>query len=90
MGKVAITMKVLPSDVKVNLEEISKKVQERLKRDCEIYKVSMEPIAFGINALVFLFLRDESLGTEDLVEDILKIKGVGDVVISDISLVYGV
>ncbi len=89
MGKVAITMKVLPSDVKVNLEEVSKKVQERLKKDCEIYKVKIEPIAFGINALVFLFLRDETLGTEDLVEDISKIEGVGDVVISDISLVHG-
>ncbi|MCW1301441.1 MAG: elongation factor 1-beta [Candidatus Nanoarchaeia archaeon] len=87
MGKVAVVLKVLPNSVEVNLEELTEEILQAIPEDCQLLKVEAEPIGFGINSLVFTITRDEELGISDVEEKIKSIEGVGDVIVSNITLI---
>ncbi len=86
MAKVVITMKVLPDSPERNLDELRKAVEEKIKSEGgAIYKESIEPIAFGINAIVIAFVLDEDRGSEGVLEKVKAIEGTGDVQITDMT-----
>ena len=85
MAKMIVTIKVLPDSPKRDLGELKKKVEKIIEEEGKLYKESIEPIAFGINALVFIYIIDESKGTEEIENKIKKIEGVGDINISDMT-----
>lgn len=85
MAKMIVTIKVLPDSPERDLNELRKKVEEIIKEEGKLYKESIEPIAFGINAMVFVYIVDESKGTEGIENKIKGIEGVGDVNISDMT-----
>ncbi len=86
MAKVVITMKVLPDSPERNLEELRKQVEEKIKSEGGVlYKESIEPIAFGISAVVISFIMDEDKGSEGVLEAVRSIEGTGDVQISDMT-----
>ena len=86
MAQVAITLKILPEDPKVNLEEIGEATRRILIKHGKIASIRIEPIAYGINAIVFVFIREESRGgTEEIEEEIKRIRGISEVRIDDIT-----
>ncbi len=86
MAKVVITIKVLPDSPERNLDELRKKVEEKIiSEGGKLYKEHIEPIAFGINAIVISFIMDESKGTESVENSIKSVEGTGDVHISDMT-----
>lgn len=87
MGKVGITVKVLPKDVDVDFEKIKKDILSlKEKLGAEDIKISEVPIAFGLKAIIVGIVREESLGTEGIEEEISKIDGVGEVRIESATL----
>jgi len=76
MANVILTLRVLPQNVEVNLDEVKEKIEEKLQPE----KIEKEPIAFGLTALkVVKFVKDEA-GEVERCEKILKeIEGVGEV-----------
>ena len=86
MATIIVTLKALPDSPERDLNELKKKIEEIIKEgEGKLYKESIEPIAFGINAMVFVYMIDESKGTEEIENKIKGLEGIGDVNISDMT-----
>ncbi|MEM4499814.1 MAG: elongation factor 1-beta [Candidatus Woesearchaeota archaeon] len=90
MGSVIITLKILPSDPEIDLEEIYEKVLQVLEKhqvntDPSMIRKEIEPIAFGISALIVKFIYPEEKGLPDVIEeDVKSIEGVDEASFIDI------
>ncbi|MCW1296257.1 MAG: elongation factor 1-beta [Candidatus Parvarchaeota archaeon] len=86
MAQVAVTLKILPENPNIKLEEIGEATRQILNKHGKIANIRIQPIAYGINAIVFTFIMDESKGgTEKIEEEIRKIKGISDVSVDDVT-----
>ena len=86
MANVIATMKIMPDSPDRDLEELSKKIEEKISEFGKVYKKSMQPVAFGLKALVFAVMMEEKAGgTEPLEEGIRNIEGINDVQITDVT-----
>ncbi len=91
MAKVVVTLKIMPESPKVNLDNLQKKILEKIKNtlgDTET-KVEREAIGFGLNALKVLFVMDESKKTDDIENSVKKIKEVQSVNVTDVRRAIG-
>ena len=90
MARVVITLKTNldpDSDLEHIKEEANNKIEEF---GGEVGKVEIEEIAFGLKAVKFIFILDESKGsTEALENDIATIEGVSSVEITDVRRTIG-
>ncbi len=92
MGTAVVTVKVMPESPETDLEKIQEEVAKIVRefageRDT---KASIEPLAFGLKALNFIFVMDEDLGSPDVVaEKVEMIEGVQSAEISDVRRAVG-
>ena len=92
MADVVITMKIMPESPDIDLEQIKVKALEKIKAftEMENYKTSEEALAFGLKALVIIFVMFEGKGTTDELEaDIEKIEGIASVEVTDVRRTIG-
>lgn len=81
MGEVAVTVRLMPESVDVDLSKLEAEVRARIKA----HSVQREPIAFGLEALrVVAVVPDAAGGTEPLERELASIKGVGNVQVLDV------
>jgi elongation factor 1-beta len=64
MAKVAVTYKLMPRGVEVDLDEL----EQRVRKIAEVRSVVREPIAFGLHALRVTVLVEDAAGESDRVE----------------------
>jgi elongation factor 1-beta len=83
MGKVAVTVKIMPEGVDVDLEKVKEEVRKRI----EVKDLKEVPIAFGLKAVEVLVLTDDEKGSEWIVERLSNIEGVSRVEIEKVTLV---
>ena len=83
MGKVAVTVKIMPEGVDVDLEKVKEEVRKRI----EVKDLKEVPIAFGLKAVEVLVLTDDEKGSEWIVERLSDIEGVSRVEIEKVTLV---
>ena len=92
MSKVIITLKIMPESVDINLNELESKIKKEIfkfSKNKEI-KIEVEPVAFGLKALKFIFVMDEKLGsTENLENKISTLEGVNSVQVTDVRRAIG-
>uniref|UniRef100_A0A7J2TJY3 Elongation factor 1-beta n=1 Tax=Archaeoglobus fulgidus TaxID=2234 RepID=A0A7J2TJY3_ARCFL len=87
MGKVFVKLKVMPSDVDVDLNKIKEEIAKMKIKDVEFRDMAIKPIAFGLKALAVLAVMPDSEGLIDsLVAEIGKIEGVESVEVEDMEL----
>ena len=92
MGTAVVTVKVMPESVDVDLEKIQEEVTKIVKefagdRDT---KAEIEPVAFGLKALNYIFVMDEDLGSPDVVaEKVQELEGVQSAEVSDVRRAIG-
>ena len=80
MGRIVTSIKILPEDIIIKLDQIKEDIKKSLPKTCQIHKFVEEPIAFGLVALIAHIIIPESEGQLDKVETILKqVKGVGQI-----------
>lgn len=90
MAEVIITFKIMPEDLEVDLKKLEKEVIDFLNKQGEVGKVEREKIAFGLEALIVFFIRDESKGSTDFIEDIMRnMDGVQSVEVTDVRRAIG-
>jgi elongation factor 1-beta len=91
MTQVIVTIKVMPEGPGTNLKELEDKIKPKIQEfGGEVGKIEQEPIAFGLKALIFKFVMDESLGsTEELEENIKNLDFVNSVEVTDIRRAVG-
>jgi len=81
LGKIFVSMKVFPSDVNIDLEELKKRIRQSLPESASMRKVQEEPVAFGLVALILhIVIPEEESGIMELLEERIKgIEGVSQV-----------
>ena len=86
MAEVIITIKIMPENPDVSLEELETKVKDQIReftKDEGEMKTEVEPVAFGLKALKIIFVMDESLGSPDPLAE--SIEGFEDVISAEIT-----
>lgn len=91
MAKVIITLKVNLESPQTNIEKVKAKVTEMITSfDGDVGKIEIEEVAFGLKALKFVFILDESKGgTESLESDIEVLEEVSSVEVTDVRRAVG-
>lgn len=90
MGIAAIKIKIMPIAVESNLDSIEKKVKTiLLEKKALNVQSKKQAIAFGLNALIFLFAWQEDVSTDDLLDSLRKIQDVNSAEIIDFRRAFG-
>ena len=91
MATVFCTLKIMPASVDVSLKEIEGKAKEKIKNfGGDVAAVEIEPIAFGLNAVMISFFVDEKKGSPDPVADeIAEMEGIASATIVDVRRTIG-
>lgn len=81
LAQVMVSVKIFPSDVSSDLNQLRESVRKTLEGKASIYKFEQEPIAFGLEALIaHILLPEDQGGQMDEVEERLRqIGGVSEV-----------
>jgi len=90
MGLAVVKMKLMPISPDVNLDEIKEKA-EKIINDAEAKgtKTEIEPVAFGLNALIIMFGWDEEKDLDNLEKTLKEIENVNSVEMIDIRRAIG-
>jgi elongation factor 1-beta len=87
MADVIIKLKVMPTGPDVDLAKLQDACEAAVKKFGAkfINSVNQEPVAFGLKALVIVFLADEqNTNTDSLEADVRKIGGVNSAEVVDV------
>ena len=86
MTRLVARIRILPAEAESNLETVIQSIKASIPQGMEMKGHAMEPIAFGLNAIVGDFLLDDAEGQMDKLEDSIKnIEGVGEIEVMNIS-----
>ena len=92
MANVVVTIKIMPSSPDIDLEKIKQEAREKIMSFTGIdeFRYSVEPIAFGLKALIITTLSPEEKGDLEPIEKSLSsIEGVESVQIIDVRRAVG-
>lgn len=76
MGEVALTVKIMPESMEIDLEKLQSRLEGIIPESVKIMGTEVVPVAFGLKALLInLVMPDES--PDELIEKISDTEGVG-------------
>lgn len=85
MGKVAVSFRIMPEDVEVDLGGIQAAIRKALGG--RLKKLDVRPVAFGLKAIEVIVVVDDASGEVETVEaSLAAIPGVGGVETTEVSL----
>jgi elongation factor 1-beta len=86
MARLVVRIRILPAEAESNLEEVVELIGKSVPEGMELKTSSMEPIAFGLKAIIGDFLLDDAEGQMDKLEESIKqVDGVGEIEVMNIS-----
>jgi elongation factor 1-beta len=86
MARLIARIRVMPADAESNLDNVVQSLKSSLPEGMEMKGHAMEPIAFGLKAVVGDFLLEDAEGQMDQLEDSIKnVEGVGEIEVMNIS-----
>jgi elongation factor 1-beta len=86
LGNIIVRVKILPESIETKPEELLNKVEKSITKVASVQRHAVEPIAFGLNALIVDFrIEDAEGGTDPLEEAISKVEGVGSMEVLGVS-----
>lgn len=86
MARLVVRIRILPAEAESNLEEVVEIMRKSVPEGMELKSSSMEPIAFGLKAIIGDFLLDDAEGQMDKLEEAIKrVQGVGEIEVMNIS-----
>ncbi|MBI2138033.1 elongation factor 1-beta [Candidatus Woesearchaeota archaeon] len=92
MASVVITLKAMPDSPETDIERIKNNCVPLIKEfsHTDEVKCGIEPIAFGLKAVTFMFVMDESIGsTEKLEQQIRALDGISSIEVVDVRRAIG-
>jgi elongation factor 1-beta len=85
MGKVAVSFRIMPEGVEVDLDRLQSAVRKSLGG--RLKKLEVTPVAFGLKAVEAIVVVDDASGEIEAVEAALGgIPGVGGVQTTEVTL----
>lgn len=90
-ASVIITLRVMPVGVETDLKILENSVREKIRKfiDDEGIRAEKKPIAFGLNAVEFMFVMDENKNLGELEEIIRALDHVENVETIDVRRAVG-
>ncbi|MDQ4101981.1 MAG: elongation factor 1-beta [Thermoproteota archaeon] len=86
MARLVVRIRILPAEAESNLEEVVDVIRKSVPEGMELKSSLMEPIAFGLKAIIGDFLLDDAEGQMDKLEESIKrVQGVGEIEVMNIS-----
>ena len=86
MAQLVARIRIMPADAESNLDSVVQAMKTSMPQGMEMKGHAVEPIAFGLKAIVGDFLLEDAEGQMDkLEESIKKIGGVGEIEVMNIS-----
>lgn len=92
MAKVILTLKLMPENPEVNLDVVAGQAESMINNytDTVEIKKELEPLAFGLKALKFMFVMEEGKGSPDELEkQLTEIDGVQSAETIDVRRAVG-
>jgi len=84
MGKVGMTLRIMPEDATMDMEALKEKVTKVVPGDIKVGRMEIVPVAFGLQALkVALVMEDAS--PDELEQVLSSIEGVQSVEIEQLG-----
>ena len=88
MGMTAVKVKIMPSSIEVNLEDIKKQIPGKLEKAKNI-SIEEQEIAFGLKAIMLTFAWPEEQDTDIIENSLAEIENVSSVEILDYRRAFG-
>ncbi len=86
MARLVARIRILPAEAESNLETVIDSMKNSMPQGMEMKGHAMEPIAFGLKAIVGDFLLEDAEGQMDKLEESIRgIDGVGEIEVMNIS-----
>lgn len=86
MTRLVARIRILPAEAESNLDSVVLSIKSSMPEGMEMKGHAMEPIAFGLNAIVGDFLLDDAEGQMDRLEESIKsVEGVGEIEVTNVS-----
>ena len=86
MARLIARIRIMPADAESNLDNVVNSMKSSMPEGMEMKGHAIEPIAFGLKAIVGDFMLEDAEGQMDKLEDsIKKIEGVGEIEVMNIS-----
>ena len=86
MTRLLARIRILPADAESNLDMVIKTLKNKVPKDMELKSYMIEPIAFGLNAIIADFLLEDAEGEMDRLENSVRnTEGVGEIEVINIS-----
>lgn len=90
MGVMAVKIKIMPESLETDLMKIEEEVKKMMERNgVKNPKFEVQPIAFGLKALIVLFGWPEEKEFEGFENSLVKIKGVSSIEVIDMRRAIG-
>ena len=90
MGIMAVKVKIMPKSLETDLVKIEEEVRVVMKtRGVKNPKFEVQPIAFGLKALIVLFGWPEEKEFEGFENSLMKIKGISSIKVIDMRRAIG-
>ena len=90
MGVVAVKIKVMPDSPEIDIKGIEQDVKNLIEKEgVKNPQFEIQPIAFGLKAIIVMFGWPEEKELEELEEKLRKIKNVSSVQLIDIRRAIG-
>jgi elongation factor 1-beta len=90
MGNISVKIKLMPSSVETNLEEIKEKSKAILEeKSGKNVRFEEEPIAFGLKAIIVFFIWPEEKELESIEKSLEEIENVNSLQVLDIRKTIG-
>ena len=84
----AVKVKIMPSSIEVNLEDIKKQIPGKLEKAKNI-SIEEQEIAFGLKAIMLTFAWPEEQDTDIIENSLAEIENVSSVEILDYRRTFG-
>jgi len=86
MADIVVRVKVLPEDIETKPEKTIEDIRASTKGVASLMRYKVEPVAFGLNALIVDFgIEDREGGTDPLENALLSTKGISQVDVLGVS-----
>jgi len=86
MAQLLLLVKILPTGVEIDLDQVAKKIKEALKDGITLRKYTKEPLAFGLYFIKGEFILDDREGQMDALESVVRsVEGVSELEVLNMS-----
>ncbi len=86
MPDIVVRVKVLPEDIETKPEQTLEEIKASTRAVASVIRYRVEPVAFGLNALIVDFgIEDKEGGTDPLETALMSTKGISQVDVIGVS-----